>query len=188
MILLNMVSGCVPWSRATRAASPTYAAFVDDPRFLRRRLPALSPGANRIVRRLLRADPLLRAHIPEVTQMVETLDAFYRPVCGVAPETLEDEIVEEEAREERGEAERMRSTLMSAIEVYGPDYERGKRSGYLTVPLEASRASSSKSSSPSTLVASPADSFALKRAKAGEEVGKSVGARVMTFLTRLKIS
>lgn len=76
LILINMLTGCQPWLRATHA-SDIYTAFVDDPRFLLNCFP-LSPGANRIIRRMLRANPLIRARLPDVRQWVVELDSFYQ--------------------------------------------------------------------------------------------------------------
>ncbi|TFK93271.1 kinase-like protein, partial [Polyporus arcularius HHB13444] len=76
LILLNMVSGGIPWRRASRI-SDTFAEFVDDPNYLLQCIP-LSTGANRIIRRMLRANPLIRANIADVRAMILELDSFWR--------------------------------------------------------------------------------------------------------------
>ena len=76
IILLNMVTGRTPWARAS-SSTPEYAEFVKNPGYLLERY-QISPGLNKIIRRMLRANPAIRMRLPDVRRAITELDAFYR--------------------------------------------------------------------------------------------------------------
>ena len=74
VVLLNMVSGRVPWASAS-PYEPAYFAFVRDPHHLLDLYP-VSPGLNRILRRMLRANPAIRMRLPDVRTALAELDVW----------------------------------------------------------------------------------------------------------------
>ncbi len=78
IVLLGMLSGCVPWPSAS-PYEPGYADFVRDPHHLLDRFP-ITPGLNRILRRMLRVNPAIRMRLPEVREAIAGLEALLRDV------------------------------------------------------------------------------------------------------------
>ncbi|PIL35132.1 transporter [Ganoderma sinense ZZ0214-1] len=80
VVLLNMLSGRVPWASACTLEAG-YFDFVRDPRhLLRDDYFPVSPGLNRIVRRMLRQNPAIRMTLAEVRAAVAELDVLLREV------------------------------------------------------------------------------------------------------------
>ncbi|KAI1788854.1 kinase-like protein [Ganoderma leucocontextum] len=78
IVLLSMLSGRVPWPTAS-PSEPAYADFVRDPRHLLDHFP-ISPGLNRILRRMLRVNPAIRMRLPDVRRAIAELDSLLREV------------------------------------------------------------------------------------------------------------
>ncbi|RPD56082.1 kinase-like protein, partial [Lentinus tigrinus ALCF2SS1-7] len=76
LILLNMISGGLPWHRAS-LTSYNFSEFVQDPNYLLDCLP-ISREANSIIRRMLRVNPLIRANPIDISAMILELDSFWR--------------------------------------------------------------------------------------------------------------
>nr|VWO95940.1 Protein kinase domain-containing protein [Ganoderma boninense] len=76
IVLLNMLSGRVPWQSASTYEA-AYVDFVRDPRhLLRSAYFPVSVGLNRVVRRMLRHNPAIRMRLDEVRAAVEELDGL----------------------------------------------------------------------------------------------------------------
>ncbi|KAI0718160.1 hypothetical protein C8T65DRAFT_725854 [Cerioporus squamosus] len=176
LILLNMISGGIPWRRASRT-SDTYTEFVDDPNYLLKCVP-LSHGANRIIRRMLRANPLIRANISDVSAMIMELDTFWRPYDEPAPTEWDDLM-------------KIRSTIASELEVHdslswAPNTQ-ARRSAAMnrsagSATTSATRCSSGRSTPKSTLVASPTGSVMMVKDMREK---KDMGGRVRSLVSRV---
>ena len=80
IVLLNMVSGRVPWPCACTFEA-AFFDFVRDPdHLLHDDYFPVSPGLNRVIRRMLRQNPATRMGLDEVRAAVEELDAMLREV------------------------------------------------------------------------------------------------------------
>ncbi|TBU23056.1 kinase-like protein [Dichomitus squalens] len=75
IVLLNMIIGIAPWSRAS-SSTRKYAEFVHNPRYLIERY-QISPGLNKIIRRMLRANPRIRMRLADVRRAISELDSFF---------------------------------------------------------------------------------------------------------------
>lgn len=168
LILLNMLSGSTPWVRATPEHA-IYVEFVEDKRFLLECLP-ISLDANRIIRRMLRANPLIRARLPEVRAWITALDSFFRPAS-----TAEEFYVPWE-----GEGEgQLGSTMASELDMQNLDWAPNTRE------RQNSKTSSSRSSSARStpMVLTPEGSVMI--VKGGCEK-KDIADRVRNIVSRLR--
>lgn len=81
-----------PWDKA----SPTddrFAQYVNDPNFFYKSMP-ISKGLNAILLRIFALNPLHRPTLPELRQMILSLDTFYRSpykqACAAAEQCFEE--------------------------------------------------------------------------------------------------
>lgn len=75
IILVNMITGRSPWSRAAHD-DECYCTYLEDPNFFRNMLP-VSRSAARVLRRVLADDPLERIDLPSLRRLVEEVDTFF---------------------------------------------------------------------------------------------------------------
>ena len=175
LILLNMISGGVPWHRAS-PTSDTYSEFVDDPNYLLKCIP-LSVGANRIIRRMLRANPLIRARPRDISAMIRELDSFWRPHNSPVPSDWET-------------LSKMRSTVASEMEYNSLSWAPNTQARQLaamnssagSAATSATRCSSGRSSPKSTLVVSPTGSVMMVKDMCEK---RDVGMRVRSLVHRV---
>ncbi len=173
------MSAKMPWPRAT-PDSVLYLQFVENPRFLMASLP-ISEGANRLIRRMLRANTRIRARLPQVREWVTELETFYQ--------TVDDNVEQDLGVREVGTfaVEKTRSTLASENEIrklnWAPNtrarqLEREQR---LAGPAVTSTRSSSARSTPTSFF-TPDGSVVVIKATCKKDIGerlKSVVFRLM---------
>ncbi|KAI0756151.1 kinase-like domain-containing protein [Daedaleopsis nitida] len=80
VVLFNMITAINPWQQAS-LKDRCYKRFLVDPDHLYDAFP-ISAGAHKIVLRALAFTPLRRPTLPELREMVLSLDTFFRPTEG----------------------------------------------------------------------------------------------------------
>ncbi|KAH9923188.1 kinase-like domain-containing protein, partial [Epithele typhae] len=74
IILVNMLTGRYPWTKADRS-DPAFAAYLADADYLSKWAP-LSPAAVTLLRRMLNPDPLSRINLTALRRAVHALNTF----------------------------------------------------------------------------------------------------------------
>ncbi|KAJ7574125.1 kinase-like domain-containing protein [Mycena floridula] len=76
VILVNIVTGCNPWQRAS-ITDPSYRLFMGERDYLRQVLP-ISEGMSRILRGVFTMTPNIRISLPTLRQRIQEVDTFFR--------------------------------------------------------------------------------------------------------------
>ncbi|KAI0754511.1 kinase-like domain-containing protein [Daedaleopsis nitida] len=168
LILVNMISGQMPWLHATRY-NDTYCAFLADADFFLYSTP-ISKGANKILRRMLRENPRIRASAPDIRKAVDRLETFFRPgAAGSAPGLASH-------MEWLGESlEGMRSTIASELAL--------EDQRVLEAPNSANTNTSSQNGSGSSTAAGASDCVAV--AEVQIQAKRNVKTRVKALISRM---